>query len=52
MFRISLAVSLVVVTRYGTEGNRPSPEFTTTFRYRLRKGRLRLYGHPWKRRNY
>lgn len=37
---------------YGTEGNRPSPEFTTTFRYNIRRGKLRLAGRPLRRRNY
>ena len=31
----------VLYVTYGTEGNRPSPEFTTTFRYRVRRGKLR-----------
>ncbi|HEU5239977.1 MAG TPA: hypothetical protein VFU37_22785, partial [Pyrinomonadaceae bacterium] len=42
----------VLYITHGTEGSRPSPEFTTTFRYVLRKGKLRLYGRPWRRRNY
>lgn len=37
---------------HGTEGNRPSPEFTTTFRYRIRRGQFVLAGQPLRRRNY
>lgn len=36
---------------YGTEGSRPSPEFTTTFRYRIRKGKLVAFRHPLRRKN-
>ena len=42
----------VLYITHGTEGNRPSPKFTTTFRYVIRRGKLRLYGRPWRRRNY
>jgi hypothetical protein len=42
----------VLYITHGTEGNRPSPEFTTTFRYVVRRGKLRLYGRPWRRKNY
>jgi hypothetical protein len=37
---------------YGTEGNRPSPEFTTTFRYRIRRGKFVLARRPLRRKNY
>jgi hypothetical protein len=37
---------------FGTEGNRPSPEFRTTFAYRIRRGKLHLVGRPSRRRNY
>gem|GEM_PF-5648327 len=36
---------------YGTEGNRPSPEFTTTFRYRIRRGKFVLAGRPLRRKH-
>ena len=36
---------------YGTEGARPSPEFTTTFRYKVSRGKLVAYKHPVKRKN-
>ena len=36
---------------YGTEGARPSPEFTTTFRYRFSNGNLIAYKRPIKQKN-
>lgn len=36
---------------YGTEGARSSPEFTTTFRYKLSKGNLVVYQRPIRRKN-
>lgn len=36
----------------GTEGNRPSPEFTTSFGYKITKGKLVPYKRPLLRRNY
>ena len=42
----------VLYITHGTEGNRPSPEFTTTFRYRIRKGNFVPYKNPLRRRNY
>ena len=42
----------VLYITHGTEGNRPSPEFTRTFRYRIRNGKLLLYKSPLRRRNY
>lgn len=42
----------VLYITHGTEGNRPSPEFTTTFLYRIRNNRLMPYKTPLRRRNY
>jgi hypothetical protein len=42
----------VLYITHGTEGNRPSPKFMTTFRYRIRKGKFVLYKSPLRRRNY
>jgi hypothetical protein len=42
----------VLFITHGTEGNRPSPEFTTTFRYRIRNSKLVPYKSPLRRRNY
>lgn len=42
----------VLYITHGTEGNRPSPEFTTTFRYRIRRSKFILVGRPLRRRNY
>ena len=42
----------VLYVTHGTEGNRPSPEFTTTFRYKIAKNKLVPYKHPLRRRNY
>jgi hypothetical protein len=42
----------VLYIKHGTEGNRPSPEFTTTFRYRIRNGKLVPYKSPLRRKNY
>lgn len=37
--------------KYGTGGNNASPQFSTTFRYRLVHGKLRLFKQPLKVRN-
>ena len=37
---------------HGTEGARPSPEFTTTFRYKISKGKLVAYKRPISRKNF
>ena len=42
----------IVYITHGTGGNRPSPEYTTTFRYKMRGGRLIPYKPPLMRRNY
>lgn len=42
----------VLFVTHGTEGNRPSPEFTTTFRYKITKGKLVPYKSPLRRRNF
>ena len=39
-----------LLVTHGTEGSRPSPEFITTFRYRIIRGRLFPQGHPIRRR--
>ena len=41
----------VLSIAYGTEGSRPAPEFTTTFRYKIRRGHLAAYKRPFKRNN-
>lgn len=42
----------VLYVTHGTEGNRPSPEFTTTFRYKIVKDKLVPYKRPLRRKNY
>lgn len=42
----------VLYVTHGTEGNRPSPAFITTFRYKIRKDKLVVYKRPLSRRNY
>ncbi len=42
----------VLFITHGTEGNRPSPEFTTTFGYKITKDKLVPYKSPLRRRNY
>lgn len=41
----------VLFITHGTEGVRPSPEFTTTFRYKITRSRLVPYKQPLRRRN-
>lgn len=36
----------ILSVAYGTEGARPSPEFTTTFRYKVLRGSLVAYKRP------
>jgi hypothetical protein len=36
---------------YGTEGARPTPEFTTTFRYKVSRSNLVAYKSPIRRKN-
>ncbi len=46
---ISIRNNTLFVT-HGTEGSRPSPEFITTFQYRIIGGRLLPQGRPMRRR--
>ena len=41
----------ILSVAYGTEGARPSPEFTTTFRYQVSRGNLVAYKRPIRRKN-
>ena len=41
----------ILFVAYGTEGARPSPDFTTTFRYKVSRGNLVAYKRPISRKN-
>lgn len=42
----------VLYITHGSEGNRPSPEFTAIFGYKIINGKLAPYKRPLRRRNY